>query len=129
PFFQFVSFLGPQGEVVHARAVLDDGAMASIMDVALWRRVQHRLSPLLPSSRRFRMANGLLVPSLGVWSGQITLGGVSHRGCFEVFDSHGSWSFLFGKPLLCSFAVLHDYGIDHDWIVVRDGDRSVHLHN
>jgi hypothetical protein len=31
---------------------------------------------------------------------------------FEVFPSGGSWSFLFGKPLLERFAAVHDYDTD-----------------
>jgi hypothetical protein len=34
------------------------------------------------------------------------------RACFEVFPSGGSWSFLFGKPLLEGFGAVHDYAVD-----------------
>jgi hypothetical protein len=31
---------------------------------------------------------------------------------FEVFPSSGSWSFLFGKPLLEGLGAVHDYTTD-----------------
>ncbi|KAI0336934.1 hypothetical protein BDW22DRAFT_1299658, partial [Trametopsis cervina] len=129
PFLQYVALAGPRGEVVRVQALLDDGAMANIMDEAAWQRVAHRLQPLSVSTRTFRMADGRVVRSRGSWTGLITFGGVVRRGSFEVFSSGGAWSFLFGKPLLCAFDVLHDYGMDHDWVVVRDGGRTVRLFN
>ncbi len=44
--------------------------------------------------------------------GTILLGNCQRRGEFEVFDSKGSWSFLFGKPLLQAFEAVHDYKSD-----------------
>ncbi|KAJ7352144.1 hypothetical protein DFH08DRAFT_956955 [Mycena albidolilacea] len=41
---------------------------------------------------------------------------------FEVFPSGGSWSFLFGKPLLECFAAVHDYGTDTIRISGKDGE-------
>ena len=58
------------------------------------------------------MADGTRVPSQGRWSGDVTLGGRSVKGSFEVFPSGGGWSLLFGKPLLEKFKAVHDYGND-----------------
>ena len=49
------------------------------------------------------MANGIIVPSQGVWKGQLELGGLQSEGEFEVFDSGGSWEFLFGKAAVMLF--------------------------
>src|ERR1700683_4999816 len=58
------------------------------------------------------MANGTCVPSQGCWSGDVSLGGRTVKGSFEVFPSGGGWSLLFGKPLLEKFKAIHDYESD-----------------
>ncbi|KAG6838693.1 hypothetical protein C0991_009496, partial [Blastosporella zonata] len=55
------------------------------------------------------MADGKLVPAQAKWTGCIETGGVQIRASFEVFDSGGSWSFLFGKPLMWLFDAAHFY--------------------
>jgi hypothetical protein len=49
------------------------------------------------------MADGTRVPSQGRWSGDVTLGGQTVKGSFEMF---------FGKPLLEKFKAIHDYEDD-----------------
>ncbi|KAJ3902106.1 hypothetical protein F5879DRAFT_991305 [Lentinula edodes] len=44
------------------------------------------------------------------------------EGGFEVFDSGGSWNFLFGKPLLEKFAAVHDYQKDSILLRGRKGN-------
>ncbi|KAF8961967.1 hypothetical protein BDZ97DRAFT_1601620, partial [Flammula alnicola] len=100
------------GEVVRLKGVFDDGAMANAIDAGVFGGVKDFLSALIPSRRRLRMADGRVVPSLGMWIGVVWLGDVERRGAFEVFDSNGAWAVLFGKPLLSSFAAVHDYGLD-----------------
>ena len=46
------------------------------------------------------MADGHLVASMGVWTGNITIGSAKCESSFEVFDSGGAWALLVGKPLL-----------------------------
>ncbi|KAG6852110.1 hypothetical protein C0991_003028 [Blastosporella zonata] len=55
------------------------------------------------------MADGKLVPAQARWSRVIEAGGVQIEASFEVFDSGGSWSFLFGKPLMWLFDAAHFY--------------------
>jgi hypothetical protein len=43
------------------------------------------------------------------------------EGSFEVFDSNGAWSALFGKPLLGKFRAVHDYDTDTVKIPNQDG--------
>ncbi|KAG1758077.1 hypothetical protein EDD22DRAFT_762312, partial [Suillus occidentalis] len=58
------------------------------------------------------MADGLLVPSTGVWTGHITWGPVQVETSFEVFPSGGLWRMLIGKPLLEQSSALQDYSND-----------------
>ncbi|KAF8950516.1 hypothetical protein BDZ97DRAFT_1617781, partial [Flammula alnicola] len=58
------------------------------------------------------MADGRLVPSHGIWHGEVSVRGIAHVGTFEIFDSRGAWAVLFGKPLLQTFRMVHDYGVD-----------------
>jgi hypothetical protein len=67
------------------------------------------------------------VPSKGVWSGTVTVGGVSKEGTFEVFDSNGAWFALIRKPLLKIFKAVHDY--DLDTVKIPKGSDSVQLTN
>ncbi|KAG6839380.1 hypothetical protein C0991_003172 [Blastosporella zonata] len=55
------------------------------------------------------MADGKLVPAQAKWTGLVEVGDVRIKASFEVFDSGGSWSFLFGKPLIWLFDTAHFY--------------------
>lgn len=71
PFVHYASLLGPKGEMVRVKLVVDDGAMCGTLDSDFYDRVSHRLSDLSLSKKVLRMANGTLTPSKGVWHGQI----------------------------------------------------------
>ncbi|KAF9543847.1 hypothetical protein CPC08DRAFT_649769, partial [Agrocybe pediades] len=114
---QTVGLVGAAGEVVDLTGVFDDGAMINAIDATAFEVLRSCLHPLVLLGRRMRMADGRLVPSLGVWEGDVWLGrgkeeGVKGWARFEVFHSGGAWSLLFGKPLLCSFCAHHDYESD-----------------
>ncbi|KAJ7248274.1 hypothetical protein B0H12DRAFT_986450, partial [Mycena haematopus] len=112
PFICGIEVEGPQGELERIRALEDDGALVNAMCTALYEVIKHRIGRLQQSEKTLRMANGALVPSTGYWEGYIRFGGARVRASFEVFPSGGSWSFLFGKPLLESFRAVHDYAAD-----------------
>jgi hypothetical protein len=73
--------------------------MVVAMCVTVFEKVKHRLGEWRKSTRRLRMGNGVIVPSLAVWRGTMQLGATKIEGEFEVFDSGGSWAFLLGKLL------------------------------
>jgi hypothetical protein len=112
PFIGEIEAEGPRGEVVKIRALVDDGALVCTMCTEMYEGVKHRIGGLRRSGKTLRMANGVLVSSRGYWEGYVRFGGARVRMVFEVFPSGGSWSFLFGKPLLERFAAVHDYGTD-----------------
>ncbi|KAJ7654195.1 hypothetical protein B0H17DRAFT_1214460 [Mycena rosella] len=112
PFICGIEVEGPRGERVRIRALEDDSAMVNAMCTTLYEMVRHHIGELQQSGKTLRMANGVLVPSIGFWEGYIRFGGARVRACFEVFPSGGSWSFLFGKPLLEGFGAVHDYAVD-----------------
>ena len=58
------------------------------------------------------MADGWLIPSVGMWKGRVTVKGVSHESVFKNFNSNRAWAMLFGKPLLQTFNMIHDYTED-----------------
>ena len=86
--------------------------MVSAVDLKSFQQVKHHLKPLVRSNCILRMADGRLVPSAGVWNGEVSVGNISHNGTFEVFDSNRAWLVLFGKPLLKKFKAVHDYDSD-----------------
>ncbi|KAG2059591.1 hypothetical protein BDR06DRAFT_826233, partial [Suillus hirtellus] len=59
-----------------------------------------------------RMADGSLVPSTGVWTGQISWGPLQLNASFKVFPSGGFWRMLIGKPLLEQSQAMQDYSND-----------------
>ena len=128
PFIYWLLIHGPKGEKVRVRALFDGGAMVGAMCALFFKEIQHRLcGQTKPSERHLQMANGIIVPSQGVWKGRLELGGLQSEGEFEVFDSGGSWEFLFGKPLLCCFNAMHDFNTDTVTIQMAQG--SVKLGN
>ncbi|KAJ7606297.1 hypothetical protein DFH06DRAFT_1019442, partial [Mycena polygramma] len=122
PFMCGIEVEGPRGEIERVRALEDDGAMVNAMCTAMYEAIQHRIGELQCSGKILRMADGSEVPSTGFWEGYIRFGGARVWAAFEVFPSGGSWSFLFGKPLLEAFGAIHDYAADT--ITVR-GDAGL----
>ena len=129
PFVHGVELSGPKGEVVRFRSVFDDGALANAIDERMYLASKNRLSALQPSSRILKMADGRLVPSLGVWKGQVTVKGVSQLGVFQVLNSNGAWALLFGKPLLEAFKAVHDYSKDTINLPQLEKKESITLEN
>jgi len=128
PFVHWVILHRPQGEKVRVKSLFDGGAVVAAMCTSVFKKNQHRLHRQTKLSNRcLRMANGSIVHSQVVWKGILELGGIRADGEFKVFDSRGSWDFLFGKPLLHHFKALHDF--DTDTVTIRSAHESVQLCN
>ncbi|KAJ3902955.1 hypothetical protein F5879DRAFT_804480, partial [Lentinula edodes] len=112
PFSMDISLKDSEGKHAEVEAMVDDGAMVAAMDVAVYEELRDKLGGWEPTERKFRMANGSVVPGTAHWKGRVSVKGVEEDGGFEVFDSGGSWKFLFGKPLLERFSAVHDYRKD-----------------
>src|ERR1700733_5050739 len=56
--------------------------------------------------------NGSVMPSIGLWIGQVSMGKSTVMCSFEVFPSGGSWAFLVGKPMQRSFGAIHNHATD-----------------
>lgn len=129
PFVHWVELAGPKGEIVRCRGTADNGAMVNAIDERVYEKVEKRLSRLERSERWLRMADGRVVPSLGVWRGQISMKGVSCQGSFEIFNGGSAWELLIGKPLLETFGAVHDYSSDVIHIPERSGNTWVSVPN
>jgi hypothetical protein len=127
PFIHRIELEGPKGELVRVRALFDDGAMVSAMCISIFKKIKHRLHNWSPSDRHLRMANGSIVKAVAKWTGVIRVEGVKARSTFEVFDSGGSWGFLFGKPTLKEFTAIHEYTTDT--IMITDDCKTTQLDN
>ena len=99
-FQHMLQLLGPQGEVIRVSALFDGCAMVSAMCSTVFEKVKHRLGRWEKSTRKLRMGNGTIIPSIATWKGSMQLGETTVKGEFEVFHSGGSWAFLLGKPML-----------------------------
>lgn len=127
PFVTRIKLHSPKGEIVRLQAVVDDGAMVNAIDEMTFQNCRHRLNTLKPSSRILRMANGTLIPSIGIWSGTMDWHDVHTTVEFEVFPSGGSWTTLIGKPLLKHLRAIHAY--ETDLITVPTGNSTVVIAN
>lgn len=114
---------------IYVDALFDEGAMASVMSAAVYYNCHRELGGWSKSRCTLRMADGTLVPSIARWDGTISLGGIEKKGRFEVFDSKGAWSFLFGKPLLQIFKAVHDYEYDTVTLKLPGQQDGIELHN
>jgi len=127
PFIYWIHLSGPKGEVVRFSTTFDDGAMVNAIDEKAYDKIKHRLSSLHTSRQLLKMADSRLVPSRGTWKGEVMVNGVTHTGQFEVFNSGGAWTALFGKTLLQEFKAVHDY--ESDEIHIPNDDTSIILRN
>ena len=64
-----------------------------------------------------------------MWKGRVTVKGTNREGTFEIFNSNGAWAMLFGKPLLKTFDVVHDYTNDTICISHKEGTAWTVLTN
>jgi malonyl CoA-acyl carrier protein transacylase len=75
-FERVINLIGINGELVTIRATFDDGAMVNVIDMAAFEEVRNQLLELQPSKKVMRMANGVLIPLNGSWSGIVVIGNV-----------------------------------------------------
>lgn len=92
--------------------MVDDGAMVNAIDSRVYEQLKEKIGGWRLSTRRFRMANGAIVPGGACWEGDIQLEDLSVPTRCEVFDSGGSWNVLVGKPLLKQLKAVHSYSED-----------------
>ena len=86
--------------------------MVNAMCTSVFKKVKHRISKLKHPMRRLRMANSVVIPSMGRWEGYINIGEVRAHCAFEVFPSGGNWAFLVGKAMQRAFRAVHNHGTD-----------------
>lgn len=112
PFLQCIHLMGPRNYSVQATGQVDDGAMKNCISKKHWDWYGHCLSSLHPSTTQIKVANGSKLKPLGRWFGTIRVGSVSASSWFKVFDSHGAFDIILGKPWLKQVKATHDYGSD-----------------
>ena len=117
PFLTIASLQGPHGERVCFLATVDNGTIINTLDVKAYNSTTSRLLQLSPSKHTLQMADGSLIPSLGVWSGMFEWGQMRCSAVFEIFLSGDSWKMLIGKPLLEQLKAVQDYQTDS--IIIR----------
>ena len=108
-FVHGVKLHGPKEEIVRLKGVFDDGAMINTMDSGVFKKIEQRLSEVTPSDWLLQMADGMIMPSVGRWSGTIEVCGIQRNSMFKLFLSGGSWALLFKKPLMKTFDMEHCY--------------------
>ncbi|KIO12300.1 hypothetical protein M404DRAFT_126047, partial [Pisolithus tinctorius Marx 270] len=101
PFTHAITIKNPDStDPVQIQALFNNGTMTGAMCSSVFSKIRHSLQGWQPSMQTLHMANRIVVLSEATWSGMIWVNRVEAEGTFEVFNSGGGWSFLFGKPLL-----------------------------
>ncbi|KAE9401304.1 hypothetical protein BT96DRAFT_748858, partial [Gymnopus androsaceus JB14] len=112
PFLANIELRDGNGKTVEEEGMVDDGAMVNAIDLSLYEALKQKIGGWKPTTRRFRMANGSVVPGKACWEGEVRVGGLDFPTRCEVFSSRGSWKVLIGKPLLEQLHVVHNYNED-----------------
>jgi len=126
PFIHPIALKNPDGTETCVRALFNDGAMTGAMCSSVFSTAKYKLKGWRPSTQALRMANGTIIPSEATWTGTIRVENIEATGTFEVFNSGGGWSFLFGKLLLQTFRANHDYSTDEVTISNNNGTTTLH---
>jgi len=124
PFLQRVQLIGPSNYIVRATGQVDNGAMRNCISKRRWDQYGHCLSALQPSPTRISVANGAEIKPIGRWFGTVKICGVGAPSWFEVFDSHGAFDIILGKPWLRQVKAIHDYATD-EIVINQQGTRTV----
>ncbi|KAF8873067.1 hypothetical protein BD779DRAFT_1679411 [Infundibulicybe gibba] len=122
PFVHEITLHSADGDATPVQALFDGGAMEAAMCSTVFEQVKSRLGKWSASTKHLRIANGAITRSEARWEGIVELGGIKLEGGFEVFNSHGGWSFLFGKPLLRTFRANQDFA--DDTVTVQAGPTA-----
>ncbi|KAK7005526.1 hypothetical protein R3P38DRAFT_2556832, partial [Favolaschia claudopus] len=126
-FMHWIGVNSVRGEKSRVLALWDGGAQVSALDRKKFEEMKHRLGTVLPGTKVLRMADGTKVSSVAHWEGEVEVEGVRIVGRFEVFDSGGGWSFLFGKDLQAEIGAVHD--MRRDVVTIEAGGRCAVLRN
>jgi len=92
-----------------------------------WDAYGHCLSTLSPTATRISVANNTEIVPIGWWFGKITVCGIGAYSWFEVFESHGAFNVILGKPWLHQLKAIHDYG--NDQLRIPQGDSFTVIPN
>src|SRR5438128_12462494 len=95
-FIHPITLKNTDSTTITMHALFDEEAMTGAMSTATFNSIRHKLKEWQPSSRALCMENGAVIHSEAMWTGTINIENVEATGTFEVFDSQGGWSFLFG---------------------------------
>ncbi|KIJ29609.1 hypothetical protein M422DRAFT_188198, partial [Sphaerobolus stellatus SS14] len=124
---QWVKLHGPRGEVVRVRAVVDGGAMRNTMCTRKWSQWGHRLGEKEQSTITMRVADNHHIPSAGRWKGKTEVSGVEVNTTFEMFDSHGAFEVILGKPWLRAVKAVHHF--EDDSIDISTANNKATIQN
>ena len=127
PFIHPIKLKNQTGEVIHVRALFDDGTMSSAMCTTVFHTIKHHLKGWQPSTQTLQMADGTTMKAEAEWTGTIRIRDTEITGSFLVFNSSGGWAFLLGKPLLIAFKAIHEY--ETNTVTIGNSNSHTTLNN
>lgn len=74
---------------------------------------------------QFSMVDNSIVPSHGQWMGTVEIGGMKIQQAFEVFDAHGAFFVLLGRPWLDAVHAVQDFHEDTLTIKTEEGEITL----
>src|SRR6202167_1351234 len=127
PFLKRIQLPGTHGSIVRATGQVDNGAMRNCISKRRWDAYGHCLSALSPTTTRISIANNTEIVPIGRWFREITICGIGAYSWFEIFESHGAFDVILGKPRLHQLKAIHDYG--NDQLQIPQGDSFAVIPN
>ncbi|KAF8492473.1 hypothetical protein JB92DRAFT_2751694 [Gautieria morchelliformis] len=118
---RWVKLHGSHGQVIRAQAVVDGGAMRNTMCALRWDQWKRRMTPTRTSEVTLRVADNHKIRSKGCWVGEVTVANITKTQSFEIFESHGAFEVILGKPWLQAVKAMHDY--EADKLNIEEGAR------
>jgi hypothetical protein len=112
---------------IRVKATISEESELCALDMSLWTACKQELGPLMPSTMKACMGNGQVLKSKGCLMLEIVVESTLCVLPVDVFDSHGSFELLLGKPWLGVARAAHDYS--NDLIHLNVGPHSIILRN
>jgi hypothetical protein len=101
--------------------------MRNCIGLHIWNSYGHCLGTLTPTTLNVSVANNQTIPCMGMWSGEVSIGGTNSRTHFAVFDCKGAFDVILGKPWLREVDAVHYYKTDT--ITINAGTTQTTIDN
>jgi hypothetical protein len=101
--------------------------MRNCIGLHIWNSYGHCLGTLTPTTLRVSVANNQTIACVGLWSGEINIGGTTSYTHFIIFDCRSAFDVILGKPWLHEVDAIHNYKMDT--IIISTDSSTTTINN